>query len=93
MEKLEMDDLPRKQILRFAMDMERELLENDHKSGWSGMPLGYLLRRVRQEVEELSKAIAEKKNVVGEAADVANFCMMIADNWREEFDSEDIDGS
>ena len=67
----------------FTNAMQTELDNNRHKGGWGSMSQKWLLRRLRQETKELERAIAEGKNVVEEAADVANFAMMIADNCAE----------
>lgn len=64
----------------FANEMERQLQENDHKSGWDTLSLKWLLNRLRQETQELERAIAKGTGITDEAADVANFAMMIADN-------------
>lgn len=70
------------EVKLFANAMENELRENDHKGGWQNCEMGYLRRRLRQEVEELCRAVDEgrTKDILSEAADVANFAMMIADN-------------
>lgn len=89
----------RPEVLAFALAMERKLRANDHKSHWRGCTLGYLRRRLRTEVRELLAALdACRRNqlvatdreraalagaVTDEAADVANFCMMLADVARE----------
>ena len=72
----------RPEVLAFAMLMEEKLKANDHKGGWSRMSPDRLLDAVREEVEELAYEIGT--NVTGEgvgleAADIANFAMMIAD--------------
>lgn len=71
-------------VVRFAVLMEEVLEDNDRKGGWSHMTTGELLRRAGQELKELRKALKKKgedsKHICDEAADVANFCMMIADN-------------
>lgn len=73
----------------FAVEMEEKLRENDHKPGWRNDEISDLLTQAREELKELAEAInkAEHWNspgawqkVIKEAADVANFCMMIADN-------------
>ena len=74
---------PRKTVQWFARQMEAKLRENDHKGGWDDCELGWLLRRLGQEVGELRRALKKEKHVVREAADVANFAMMIADVWHE----------
>jgi len=75
----------RPQLAWFANEMEQQLEANDHKSGWQYSTLKQLLRRLKQEVGELERAIEKGKPlVVEEAADVANFAMMIADNFHNE---------
>ncbi len=75
--------LLRPEVLAFALAMEKRLRENDHKGGWHEASDQYLLRRLYEEVIELQWALAEPQedNVIREAADVANFSMMLADNW------------
>ncbi len=74
----------RPEVQWFSNEMERKLLENDHKSHWSGFTNRQLLNRLKQETAELEHAIGCGKDVVGEAADVANFAMMIADIFSEQ---------
>ena len=69
----------------FGWQMSRALDANAHKGGWTGDSALALLRRLRQETDELDRAIRQKKlpgDIIREAADVANFAMMIADNAR-----------
>lgn len=75
-------------VQRFALLMERELVENDHKGGWADDTPAELLRRLREEVAEVADRIKRRKAwdrenwpgvVASECADVANFAMMIAD--------------
>ena len=66
----------------FARNMELKLRENDHKGGWKKCEHSWLLDRLKQEVVELEKALDQvnnQENVIREAADVANFALMIAD--------------
>ena len=68
----------------FAEQMELQLRANDWKGGWDDCPLAYLNGRLREETVELKWAIfppseADREQVAHEAADVANFAMMIAD--------------
>jgi len=77
---------PRPQVRQFADLMEARLKANDHKAGWRGERLPYLFRRLREETDELFEAMRPSADwrmaseAVGrEAADVANFAMMIAD--------------
>jgi hypothetical protein len=84
----------REPVRLFALAMEAKLKKNDHKDGWDNCTTGSLLRRMGIEVRELSTAVHRFKDVeasgsvseavavervVGEAADVANFAMMVAD--------------
>ena len=68
----------RAEVQLFAAAMERELRANDYKGGWTHMTMRRLMTRLRQEVEELENADGTE-SVMREAADVANFAMMIAD--------------
>lgn len=66
----------------FAEAMEQKLRENDHKGTWEDCDLGYLLTRLTEERRELTRAIgspADGAEILKEAADIANFAMMIAD--------------
>lgn len=78
-----LQEQPRPEVIAFAVAMERKLKANDHKGGWHSCGLPYLLRRIKQEVEELETLVCSTPRppdqVCGEAADVGNFAMMIAD--------------
>ncbi len=63
----------------FAAAMEAKLRANDHKTGWAGIDVRDLWQMLLEELFELEQAIEEGGDVVGEAVDAANFCMMIAD--------------
>ena len=85
MAKIELPQLNecRPEVIRMARVMEYKLRLNDHKGGWkNGMPL-WFLTRLAEEVGELSKAVRtcphNDPRVHFEAADVANFAMMVAD--------------
>jgi NTP pyrophosphatase (non-canonical NTP hydrolase) len=69
----------------FADRMEVQLRANDHKTGWLGHTFDSLRKRLDEEAYELRGAVKDNKGaaeIVREAADVANFAMMIADNAR-----------
>jgi len=68
----------RKEVMWFARRMELKLRENDHKDHWTGCDFEYLFRRLMEESTELHAAFLDDQ--IDEAADVANFAMMIADN-------------
>lgn len=70
----------RPEVRAFAAAMEKQLRANDHKGGWQEEKVLWLLGRLREETDELSNALECRDCVLAEAADVANFAMMIADN-------------
>ena len=70
-------------VLWFVALMFEKLDQNRFKMGWDGCTQNWLLDRLEQEVGELRQAITDNKparDIAYEAADVANFAMMIADN-------------
>lgn len=74
-------------VMKFAIKMEEELIENNHKQGWDGLSLRWILNRIKQETGELERAIEKKlpnKKIQSECADIANFCMMMFDNLEED---------
>ncbi len=79
-------------VQQFWSSMVERLVDNKDKGGWDGMGLDFLFGRLFGEVWELLSAIQfpphtrpqqtvdmRVEHVVHEAADVANFAMMIAD--------------
>ena len=84
-------------VWQFALLMEKKLRENDHKGHWSKCNQEYLLTRLDEEVQELHKCFffyspgdmnffmdgQHEDKIPGEAADVANFAMMLWDNFGE----------
>lgn len=82
----------RPEVLAFALAMEERLRANDHKGGWSkDHPLA-LYKRLLEEAIELRTEVEvnlwrvtgpsgdeDRTHVRHEAADVANFALMIAD--------------
>jgi NTP pyrophosphatase (non-canonical NTP hydrolase) len=78
----------RPEIVAFANLMEAKLRANDHKGGWRNDRAADLHSRLLEEAEELFDALnwrsaflgaADPERIGSEAADVANFAMMIAD--------------
>lgn len=84
----------RPEVQRFALLMEEQLRKNDHKGGWQHELAADLFTRIKDETEELGDALRRgpgtpnpfgpydkpaRKRIGHEAADVANFCMMVAD--------------
>lgn len=84
-------------ILEFAAVMEQKLRKNDHKTHWSKCNQEYLLKRLDDEVKELHECFfiyspadmnfymdgQHGDRIPGEAADVANFAMMLWDNFGD----------
>jgi len=67
---------------KFFVDaMESKLQENSFKGDWEQCGFEYLYSRLVEEVGELGKAHfeGEEDAIIPEAADIANFAMMIAD--------------
>lgn len=82
-------------VQKFANQMELVLRENDHKNGWDVMCAYELLGRISEERDELLRAIDKfyendnetgnlREKMLDEAIDIANFCMMIYDNYYED---------
>ena len=76
----------RQQVKNFAAAMEHTLQRHDNKDGWYDCTPEWLLMRLKQEVEELTFVIRDRKfhshqivEAKQEAIDVANFAMMIWD--------------
>ena len=75
----------RPEILWFAEQMEKKLQSNDYKGGWNDCSIKYLLYSLKEEIKELSDELNQKSNssnIIKEAADIANFAMMIADKCK-----------
>lgn len=80
----------REAVKWFAEQMEKKLRENEGKGGWDNCNIYWLIQRIREETNELLSAVnlhrdlgATKENIIREAADVANFAMMMADIARK----------
>ena len=85
-------------VVRFAWAMEERLRANDHKGGWSDMHIEEIQWRVWEEYEELAGAIDRycielsdeaRSAVRHEAADTANFLLMLFDRLDAEVTWED----
>jgi NTP pyrophosphatase (non-canonical NTP hydrolase) len=77
----------RDEIDHFAQAMEYKLKRNDHKGGWEGADVSGLLDKLTEEVEELKEAIknGNRYEITMEAADIANYSLMIAWNTTGRF--------
>jgi hypothetical protein len=77
----------RKEVLAFAHLMEERLRANEHKGGWKDENPFWLLDRARDELRELNAVLHVRlkgntvtpREIGAEAADAANFLLMIAD--------------
>jgi NTP pyrophosphatase (non-canonical NTP hydrolase) len=83
-----------KSVLKIAELMQHKLDKNKHKECaimnpegkgrmWSDCDVRWLLMRLREEADEIEKALNENESpveIAKECADVCNFAMMIADN-------------
>lgn len=72
----------RPEVLAFARIMEAKLRAHDDRPGWKEDQVGALLLRAIEELDEVRDAWQtgrSSKEMAAEAADVANFAMMIAD--------------
>jgi NTP pyrophosphatase (non-canonical NTP hydrolase) len=77
----------RPEVAKFAQAMEDELKANDHKGGWDKDTVAALLDRAQDELFELREAVALRfsdETILSEAADTANFVMMVAENYRKQ---------
>jgi NTP pyrophosphatase (non-canonical NTP hydrolase) len=73
---------PRPEVRAFALLMEAELAKHDDRPGWKNEDIDGLAECLDEEVRELTVARlanADAETIGQEAADVANFAMMIAD--------------
>ena len=74
----------RSEVLMFAKVMEKKLRRNDHKGHWKNggyEDFQWFVDRLKEEVEELEEALDSRipEDIADEAADVANYAMMIMD--------------
>ena len=70
-------------LFRFAEMMSNVLRNNSHKSGWQSLTAHQCLRRMKQELGELERAVREKKptrEIQEEAVDVCNFAYFLCCN-------------
>lgn len=78
-----LDTYLRPEVKAFALAMETVLRSNDYKGGWKDSGQEYLRSRLNEERIELTEMVLlrpdDKVSILVEAADVANFAMMVAD--------------
>ena len=79
----------RAEVISFAEAMEAALAKNEHKGGWKDDGALELHQRIVEETDELRAELMKRRErpghannqapILSEAADVANFAMMVAD--------------
>ena len=74
----------RTEVQQFAEMMNQRLEENSHKDkiGWSGWEINDLILKIQRNIRDIYIENSEKE-IVNHAVDIANYAMMIADNYRE----------
>lgn len=69
-----------KELKQFIDAMRYKLKKNEHKGKWEDLNLSTAISRLKDELLELEEAISRGSEIeiILEAADVANFAMMVA---------------
>jgi len=90
--------MARSEVKDFAAQMEYELSKHDDRPGWKKCDVLWLLKRLREEADEIEEVIKKKgdgwlSKLFDECADVGNFAMMIHDaavwKWAEDMAGKD----
>jgi NTP pyrophosphatase (non-canonical NTP hydrolase) len=78
-------------IQDFSYEMFKTMVtpKNKEKGGWWDCDMDYLIKRLKEEVDELENEVkrqdqASAFNVTKEATDVANFALMVQDQYRRD---------
>lgn len=72
----------RPEVQKFAEKMELQLRANEHKIGWKKCSDGFLMGELKKNYYALwGMSPWDEKIILRRAANIANFAMMIADNW------------
>lgn len=86
---LEPAPIPRKEVMKFAHYMEKQLKANDHKGGWQREHHRDLISSLICNLESLRKNLfgipeaRRKHEITRRCANIASYAMMIADNEGE----------
>lgn len=76
----------RPEVQKFAEEMEKQLRANEHKGGWEDCDSGFLMSELEKNFNALWRLQpSDKAGILRRATNIANFAMMIADNWGGEF--------
>lgn len=83
---------PRKTVYEFAYDMEQQLKVNEHKGVWGKEHWEFFTRKIQKNFDnmiwELEKEDKDKCEITILCANLANYAMMIADNYGTLGDGE-----
>jgi hypothetical protein len=82
-----LDNRSRALVDAHAVRMKDALADNQSKGGWDRSTYNWLFREAESHLFALKRIIegnGPSMDAEGEAADVSNFCMMIADNYRRD---------
>ena len=72
----------RPEVAMFAEVMEKQLKANENKGGWKHCDSSFLMKELQRNYDALwSLDYEDKAHILRRAANIANFAMMIADNW------------
>ncbi len=78
-------------VFRLSLTMLRKLKQNRHKTHWLDYSdFDFYMKRLRDEVEELDSLCLDTNDRQEEAADVANFAMMIHERARCDAVDKDV---
>ncbi|KEF40153.1 hypothetical protein M670_00169 [Schinkia azotoformans MEV2011] len=84
---IESVSIVRNVVWQFAKAMESQLRVNEHKGNWEESHHEYLIEQLLKNLnclgKELCKADKDKIEISIRSANIANFAMMIADNYGE----------
>lgn len=73
----------RPEVQRFAEEMEKQLQANEHKGGWKECHFSYLIDETFRNYDRMVTHFTKNDTpaILRRAANIANFAMMVADNW------------
>ena len=72
----------RPEVQKFAEEMERQLRANEHKGGWGHCRASYLKDKLNKNLGRLCVTHPNNREEISRrCANIANFAMMIADNF------------
>ena len=78
------EDYLRPEVQKFAEEMEKQLRANEHKGGWKDCDKDFLYSELMKNITTLVVALMfnnQEEHITRRCANIANFAMMIADNF------------